>query len=149
MDILIPISVCCILPVMIVWLTMRTAQNETNRKAEVMIKAIEAGVALDADFFKAQQKRQKSLKERLLGRFTGACVGTLLGIAMLISGSLFCNARTNGWSFIENPPAYALCVLCGSILLSVGIALFIAYFAGRKMLAKEIAAEEKAAQQER
>lgn len=137
MDILIPISICCILPVMIVWLTMRTAQNETDRKAEVMIKAIEAGIALDANFFKAQQKRQKSLKERLLGRFTGACVSALIGIAMLITGILF---SSNMLQFY---------VLCGGILLSVGIALFIAYFAGRKMLAKEIEAEEKAAQQER
>lgn len=147
MDILIPISICCILPVMIVWLTMRTAQNETDRKAEVMIKAIEAGIALDANFFKAQQKRQKGLKERLLGRFTGACVSALIGIAMLITGILFCSTMPNGWSFYESPlPFY---VLCGGILLSVGIALFIAYFAGRKMLAKEIEAEEKAAQQER
>ena len=32
----------------------------------------------------------------------------------------------------------------GVILLAIGISLFIAYFSGKKMLAKEIEAEEKA-----
>jgi hypothetical protein len=33
--------------------------------------------------------------------------------------------------------------MLGGILLAVGVALFIVYFSGKKMLAKEIAAEEK------
>ena len=33
--------------------------------------------------------------------------------------------------------------LAGGILLAVGLGLFISYFAGKKMLAKEIEAEEK------
>lgn len=37
-DILIPIGVCVVLPVMIVWLINRTRQNETNRKTEIMLK---------------------------------------------------------------------------------------------------------------
>ena len=57
-EILIPIGICVVLPVMIVWLINRTRQNETNRKTEIMLKAIESGATIDADFFKAQQDRK-------------------------------------------------------------------------------------------
>ena len=40
----VPVFICVFLPVMVVWLITRARQNETNRKAEIMIKAIEAGV---------------------------------------------------------------------------------------------------------
>ena len=67
-DILMPLGVCVVLPVMIVWLVMRTRQNETNKKTEIMLKAIEAGATIDADFFKAQydQRAPKTMKEKLL-----------------------------------------------------------------------------------
>ena len=52
--ILVPIAVCVVLPVMIVWLINRTRQNETNRRTEIMLKAIEAG----ATIFKAQQEQK-------------------------------------------------------------------------------------------
>lgn len=146
MDILIPISICVILPVMIVWLAMRTAQNETNKRAEVMIKAIEAGAELDTDFFKAQQK-QKSVKERLLGRLSGACVTAMLGIAMLLAGICLCNAMPYGWDLNKTPMPFF--VLAGGVLLGIGIALFIVYFVGRKVLAAEIEAEEKALTQKK
>ena len=38
---LIPISICAVLPVLIVWLYMRNKTNETNRRAEIMKLAIE------------------------------------------------------------------------------------------------------------
>ena len=41
-DIFLPLGVCVVLPVMIVWLVTRARQNETNKKTEIMLKAIEA-----------------------------------------------------------------------------------------------------------
>ena len=43
----VPVFVCVVLPIVIVWLVARTRQNEANRKAEIMLKAIEAGVPVD------------------------------------------------------------------------------------------------------
>ena len=40
MNILVPLGVCVVLPVLIVWLVTRVRKNETDRKAEIMIKAI-------------------------------------------------------------------------------------------------------------
>ena len=77
-DILMPLGVCVVLPVMIVWLVMRTRQNETNKKTEIMLKAIESGATVDTEFFKSQQRGQKTIKERLLGRLTGASIMTTL-----------------------------------------------------------------------
>lgn len=45
-DILLPIFICVVLPVMIVWLVTRAKQNETNKKAEIMLKAIENGACI-------------------------------------------------------------------------------------------------------
>ena len=62
-DIILPIFICVVMPVAIVWLVMRAKQNETNKMAEIMLKAIEAGIPLDPDFFKTQTRTlQKSLK---------------------------------------------------------------------------------------
>lgn len=135
---LIPISICVVLPALIVWLIGRVKQNETNRKAEIMLKALDNGAKIDTDFFKSSSG-SKTIKERLLKRLTGACVTSLLGVAFLVGGILICYATS--WSFEDGP----MCLLApvGGILLAIGMALFIVYFVGKRMLAKEIEAEEK------
>lgn len=136
-DSLIPIGICVVLPVLIVWLVLRNRRHEVDRKTEVMLKAIEAGSAIDANFFPTQ--RSKGIKERLLGRLTAACITSLLGIAFLVLGLFLCNRF--GWELRKSPAA--LLPVAGGILLAVGISLFVLYFTGMKMLAKEIEAEEE------
>ena len=145
-DILLPLGVCVVLPVMIVWLVMRTRQNETNKKTEIMLKAIESGATVDTEFFKSQQEGQKTIKERLLGRLTGASIMTLLGVALLVIAVVFGNSYApDGWNFSDSPaPVFAV---IGGILLAIGLALFAVFFAGKKMLAKEMEAEAKALEQ--
>ena len=137
-DAIVPICICVVLPSIIIWLTGRVKQNETNRKAEIMLKALDNGAKIDTDFFKSQSA-SRTIKERLLGRLTGASVTGLLGVALLAvaiyMGCIF------DWS--KNDNVIIMTTLLGGILLAVGIALFIVYFSGKKMLAKEIAAEEK------
>jgi hypothetical protein len=70
---------------------------------------------------------------------TGACVTGLLGVAVL-SVAIYMGC-TLDWS--KNDDVIIMTTLLGGILLAVGVALFIVYFSGKKMLAKEIAAEEK------
>ena len=134
-DVIVPIFVCVILPVVIVWLVMRTKQNETNKKTEVLLKAIECGATIDdMDYFKSP--KQKSTKEKLLEKLNGACVTSLMGVAFLVLGILKDN------DLIDLPMPFV--TMAGAVLLTVGIALFITYFIGKKTLAKEIEAEEKA-----
>ena len=142
-DILVQLGICVVLPVMIVWLVMRTRQNETNKKTEIMLKAIESGATLDTEFFKSQQKGQKTIKERLLGRLTGASIMTLLGVALLVIAVVFGNSYApDGWNFSDSPaPVFAV---IGGISLAIGLALFAVFFVGKKIMAREMEAEAKA-----
>ena len=130
-DILIPISICVVLPVMIVWLVSRRRQNETNRKTEIMLKIIESGASIDTNLFMEQQKN-KTIKERLLKPLAGGCIFLLTGIAVLlvnIGNSTDCGRNL---------------VLPGAISAAIGLALLIVFFIGHKMLTKEMEAERKA-----
>ena len=131
---LVPIFICVILPIAIVWLVVRARKHEMDKKTEIMLKAIESGAQIDPELFKNKQ-RTRGIKEDLLDKLTGACVTTFMGIAFLVF-SLVDTHIPKAW-FMKMSP------LAGAILLAVGIALFISYFAGKKMLAKEIEAEEK------
>lgn len=137
--ILIPIAVCVVLPVMIVWLVTRSRQNETNKKTEVMLKAIEAGAPIDANLFQDSVRKRKSVKERLLNRLMMACIASLTGIFVITVGLVtwFVYGNVDGRQILSG-------ILAGGIILAVGLALFIVFFVGRKMLAKEMEAEAKA-----
>ena len=122
-EFLIPLGVCVVLPVLIVWIIGRVQQNETNRKAEIMLKAIENGTEINPDLFKSNRNKMKSIKKDLLEKLNGACITGMLGLAFLFL-MLFGKMKI-------------------FMLLAVSVGLFVSYFAGKKMLAKEIEAEEK------
>ena len=134
------IGVCVIMPIVVVWMNNRTSQNETNKKTELLLKSIESGATIDPEYFKPQ-KKEKTLKEKMLGRLTGACIATAIGasicIAVLILSYAGGNFRTTEYTVI------------GSIVFAVGIALFISYFAGKRLLAKELKAEEESLKSEK
>ena len=142
-DILLPIFMCVVMPVTIVWLVMRTRQNETNKMAEIMLKAIEAGTPIDPDFFKAQsQTFRKSLKERQLGWLTAACILIALGLGSILIGAIF--ILINNWTYNTAPSAFTLLTIAGGIVLVIGIALLVVYSIRKRILAKDLEAEEKA-----
>ena len=149
-DIIVPIFICVVLPVAIVWLVARTKQNETNRKAEIMLKAIEAGVPLDMTQFEPakKQKANKSIKQDLLEKLNGACITGLMGIGFLTLGILrVVNTDFGRNTLLNDFWLNKFWLPAGCVLLAVGIGLFISYFVGKKMLAKEIEAEEKKLEQ--
>lgn len=132
LEFLLPICICVVLPVLIVLIIGLVRKNETNRKAEIMLKAIENGQSIDPELFQTVRKKG-SIKKDLLDKLNGACITSLLGLAFLI---FYIFEGENG--FFENYLPYA-----AGALLAVGIGLFISYFAGKRMLAKEIEAEER------
>ena len=144
-DIIIPIFICVVLPVTIVWLVARTKQNETNRKAEIMLKAIENGAQVDMEQFNTTVKKKspKTIKQDLLEKLSGACITTFMGVAFIAWAIIgYVNP-----DFTEGRLFNHLAPVAGGIMLAVGIGLFISYFVGKKMLAKEIEAEEKKLEQ--
>jgi hypothetical protein len=137
-DALIPICICVVLPTLVIWLIGRVKQNETNRKAEIMLKALDNGAIIDSDYLKGLSG-SKTIKERLLGRLTGASVTGVLGLALILVALI--PDWPGEWVFSDSPAP--MLVILGGILLAIGIALFIVYFTGKKLMAKEIVSEEK------
>ena len=131
-QILVPIAICVVLPVLIVFIVGRVRQNETNRKAEIMLKAIENGQTIDPEIFKSSKKKG-SIKQELLDKLNGACVTFLMGLAFLLLYVF--KVTTFGFN--------AFLPYAAGAMLAVGVGLFISYFTGKKMLAKEIEAEER------
>lgn len=141
-DLLMPLGICVVLPVMIVWLVMRTRQNETNKNTEIMLKAIASGATVDTEFFKSQQRGQKTIKERLLSRLTWGSIFSLIGVVLLVLAIVFANSYApNGWNFGSPAPPFAI---IGGISLAIGLALFVVFFVGKKIMAREMEAEAKA-----
>ena len=133
---LLPITICVILPVLIVFIVGRVRKNETDRKAEIMLKALENGATIDPEYFKSKPKRQRTIKERLLDRLTGACVTGLIGAAALGYG--IWKGNLGGWDDGDK-----LFILIAGVLIAIGISNLVLFFTGRKMLEKEIQAEEE------
>ena len=142
-DILIPLGICVVLPVMIVWLVTRARQNETNKKTEIMLKAIESGAAIDANFFKEQQGT-KTIKERLLKRLASGCVFSFMGIVFAVIA--FVNKGMMSEIHMAKESFTIPCVL-GGVFFAIGIGQLIVFFVGKKMMAKEMEAEVKKIEQ--
>lgn len=131
------IGIWVVLPVLVVWLVNRKRTNDTNRKAEILLKAIESGVAIDPSILK-ENKRVRSIKEILLNRLTAAWVTTLVGIPFIGFGITM-------YILLERPSESVLMISgFGGVMLAVGIALFFVYSSGKKLFEVEIEAETKA-----
>ena len=141
------IGICVVLPIIVVFLNNRTSQNETNKKTEVLLKSIEAGAKIDPEYFNPKQK-EKTLKEKLLARLTGACILTTIGIGSFLSRYFLVI-----WPLMEmtvtEVQIYRFLSIIGGIILAVGIGLFISYFVGKRLLAKELKAEEESLKSEK
>ena len=102
------------------------------------MKKIENGVPVDLEQLNPK-KKSKSIKQDLLEKLNGACITGIMGIGFLTLGIL----RTQSWEFGRNMFLNKFWLPAGAVLLAVGIGLLISYLAGKKMLAKELEAEEK------
>ena len=136
--ILVPIACGCVLPIMLVWFGIREKMNAANQRTKIVLAAIEKNPEMDIEeLMKKMSRNGKLLKEKLLTKLLWGCLSTLLGIG-LISFGIYLSANHLGGT---DDPMTAVCF--GLIALGVGIAFLVNYFVGKKMLAKEIEAEEK------
>ena len=136
--VLVPIACACILPIVIILLGVRQKMNETNQRTQIVLAAIEKNPDMDIEeLMKKISPKPKLLKEKLLTKLLWGCLATLLGIC-LIGFGLYLNEYHFGGT---DDPLTAVCF--GAISFVVGIAFLFTYVVGKKMLAKEIEAEEK------
>ena len=135
-QLLVPIGVAVVLPIAIVAIVFRSAlASERNRK-EIVLAALEKNPDIDVEqLMKNLKKSEKLIKEKLLARLERGCLCCLMGVAFMV---LYC--------FLSVQNEFLLIV--GAALIPIGIAFLISYFVGRRMLEKEMEAEQQNMKQE-
>lgn len=128
-QLLIPISICVVLPVLIVWIVFRASTNKHNKNAEVIIKAIENNSTIDTDkIIEALSHGQKTPIEILNGRLLRGCIFTLIGISAIVV------AIISGYMSIPEQIIQFPALIISGLSLAIGIAYLVVYFVSRKSI---------------
>lgn len=129
-SIIIPISICVILPIAVVLIISLTRINSDNKRTEVIVKAIEANNNIDADKLAESLRRPwKSEREILNTRLLRGCIFSFLGILFLAIGVA---SLLNGSEFSSDPVTVPM--LLGGASLAVGLGYVVVYFVTRKQV---------------
>ncbi len=129
--ILVPIFICVVLPVAIVLIVFLYNMNSDNKRAQVLIKAIEANKDIDTDkLAEAFSKPRRSPREILNLRLLRGSI--LCGLGFVIFGLV---GLANDFTIRMEPVMIPM--ICGASCLAVGISYLIVYFVTRKQLADE------------
>lgn len=131
---LIPICICVVLPVMVVWLVTRARIKKNEQKMAVLVKAIENGVEVDPELLVSETESSRNTKMRLIKKLTTGIVCSLIGIALLVCPSL---------EAFEGVAGLEMLYVIGGALVAIGVAYIVTFFVGKRYLAPEIEAEEK------
>lgn len=125
------IFVCVVLPVLIVFIVFRAAMNSDNKRAEILIKAIEHNGDIDADrLARALEKPRKSPREILNLRLLRGCIFSLVGLFLIAVGLVSFAAGTE---FGADPVMVPM--LFGGASMAIGVSYLIVYFVTRGQLA--------------
>jgi len=125
----IPIFICVVLPVMVVWLVTRANTRRTEKKMDVLMKAIENGTEIDPDML-VDINGGKSMKMKLVDKLGSGVMLTLMGLVFILLAA-FNVLSFAAWGYYAGIP-----------ILAVGIGTLVSYFFGMKFLKPEIEAEE-------
>ena len=135
---ILPIILCgCVLPIIFIWMETRRKMNETNTRTQIVTAALEKNPDMDVEeLLKKISPKKKLLKEKLLSKLLWGCITTILGIGLIGFGIFLTTQKIHMADDVQTAIGF------GVVLLCIGIAFLINYAVGRKMLAKEIEAEE-------
>ena len=104
-----------ILPITIIFLALRGKMASERNRKEIILAALEKNADIDIEeLVRKMNKPEELLKEKLLKKLQWGTLAFILGVGMI-----------------------------GLVLLAVGIAFLANYQIGKKMLAKEMEAEER------
>ena len=134
---LIPIACGCVLPIVAIWLGVRQKMNETNTRTQIVLAAIEKNPDMDLEeLMKKISPKKKLLKEKLLSKLLAGNITTFIGIGFLIYAihvDLVGGMNSNDLKTLS---------LIGAVLSGIGVAFLVNYYVGKKMLTKEMEAEQ-------
>lgn len=153
-DIVLPILICVVLPIVIVCLVLRYRRHELDKRTEVLIKAIECGVPQDSplirQFVQEGVSKQKKNKNRSQGTLVASIILCALGLFWFILGigTLFNDGEveeTSRSAIVANG-LEALSFMLGLLLLLTGLALLAIHFVKKKSYERELVEAEKEAE---
>ena len=129
---LIPICVCVVLPVMVVWLITRAMTRKTEKKMDVLVKAIENGVEINSDLLiEATEGKPKSVKMELVNKLGTGVMLSLMGLVFVVLAAFNVQAFP-AWGYYAGIP-----------ILAAGIGNLVSYFFGLRFMKPEIEADER------
>ena len=122
-DFVFPMFRWVVLPITIVLIVSRLKMNRDNKRAEIIIKALESNADVDADKLieslnQSQRSERGDVQNRRLLR---GCIFSLLGLVAIIAGVVF---AFNGESVSK-------ALLLGGGFLAIGASYMIVYFVSR------------------
>ena len=129
----------CVLPIYYIWQSTRRKISESKDRTQIVLAAIEKNKETDVEELlrkMAPMQKKTLLKEKLLTKLLWGGIIAFLGTALIV----FCIVQ----GIIGGMPTEVLQIfsLIGAVLLGVGIAFLVNYYVGKKMLAKEMEAEQ-------
>ncbi|MBD5175042.1 MAG: hypothetical protein HDT06_04410 [Bacteroidales bacterium] len=84
-QIVVPVAICVVLPVTVVWLTTRMKMNNDKLRSEVLIKAIETNKDIDADkLAEALARPAKTERDVLFSRLKRGVLFSVLAVLCTI-----------------------------------------------------------------
>ena len=116
---IVPVACGCVLPIMIIWFIIRKKMNDSNQRTQIILAAIEKNPDIDIE------------------KLTWSSLTALLGLGFIGIAAWL------GYVGGSDPDDITFSAFIGFILLVVSVSLTISYQMGKKMLAKEMEAEEK------
>lgn len=129
------------LPVLVIWLIMRAKINKDNAQKEFMMTALEKNPQINIEsLVRTLDVGGKSIKEKLINKFTWGCVLSAVGIITIIILSI----ALDGISELQHANDYVILMfIAAGFIMAVGIGFIANYIAGRKLLSKEMEADEQ------
>lgn len=125
---LVPIFFCAIMPIAIVLIVFLTSMNSENKRAKVLIKAIESNYSIDADkLAEALSKPKKTPQEILNLRLLRGCIFFLIGLALVV----YCLITAYSTGEAIGLDAYTTPLIIGLISIAIGVSYLVVYFVTR------------------
>lgn len=132
-DFLLPVMIIVVLPIAIVLIITKGRLKIDNNRNQLIQAALEKDPNYDVnELIKTLDSKGKTIKEKMLNKLSLGCIAVFLGIGFLVFS--ICLFRE-----LDLKPL----LLASIVLIAVGFAFIANYFACKKLLAKEIEAEEQ------
>lgn len=131
----IPIGMCVILPIMVVWFIYSYKTNRDNRNSQVLIEAIKSNSSVDVDALADSLTERKRTPLELLNlRLLRGCIFSLIGIVLLVVAFII-------YSPDSSVDGTMVLSLAGGICLAIGISYMVVYFVTRRQISNDKAEE--------